>query len=75
QGAPSRAVSRLVAQANQDGADYMYQINDDTIFITPRWAEVFATALRDNPLGRNVGVTGPVDTNNKRILTHAFVHR
>ncbi|CAM9129866.1 unnamed protein product [Discosporangium mesarthrocarpum] len=75
QGAPSRVVSKLIVQAHLDGADYMYQINDDTYLTTPRWAETFATILHNNPLGRNVGVTGPVDTNNRKILTHAFVHR
>ena len=61
--------------AYDDGCDYFYQINDDTLINTVGWAEVFTRELRENPLGRNVGVTGPADTNNRRILTHAFVHR
>ncbi|CAN0198621.1 unnamed protein product, partial [Ectocarpus sp. 6 AP-2014] len=73
--APSYVVSALMQDAYDDGCDYLYQINDDTLINTPGWAEVFTSALRDNPLGRNVGVTGPADTNNRRILTHAFVHR
>ncbi|CAM9836664.1 unnamed protein product [Scytosiphon promiscuus] len=75
QHAPSYVVSALVQEAYDDGCDYFYQINDDTLINTPGWADFFTGTLRRNPLGRNVGVTGPADTNNRRILTHAFVHR
>lgn len=75
QHAPSYVVSALMQDAYDDGCDYFYQINDDTLIKTVGWAEVFTRELRNNPLGRNVGVTGPADTNNRRILTHAFVHR
>lgn len=75
QHAPSQVVSKLIDQAFQDGCDYFYQINDDSLITTSKWAETFTEILRNNPLGENVGVTGPTDTNNPRILTHAFVHR
>lgn len=75
QHAPSYVVSALIKQAYDDGCDYFYQINDDTVINSPGWAETFTRILQTNPLGRNVGVTGPADTNNRRILTHAFVHR
>ncbi|CAM9646875.1 unnamed protein product [Pylaiella littoralis] len=75
QHAPSFVVSALIKDAYEDGCEYFYQINDDTLINTPGWAHVFTETLRTNPLGRNVGVTGPADTNNDRILTHAFVHR
>ncbi|CAM9636648.1 unnamed protein product, partial [Hapterophycus canaliculatus] len=75
QHAPSYVVSGLVQEAYDDGYDYFYQINDDTLINTPGWADFFTETLRRNPRGRNVGVTGPADTNNRRILTHAFVHR
>ncbi|CAM9624920.1 unnamed protein product [Ascophyllum nodosum] len=73
--APSYVVSALIQDAYDDGCDYFYQINDDTVMNSAGWAETFTAVLRTNPLGRNVGVTGPSDTNNRRILTHAFVHR
>ena len=75
QHAPSFVVSALIKDAYDDGCDYFYQINDDTLINAFGWAEGFTAELRNNPLGRNVGVTGPADTNNRRILTHAFVHR
>lgn len=68
-------VSALIQDAYDDGCDYFYQINDDTNINSPDWAETFTGVLLANPLGPNVGVTGPTDTNNRRILTHAFVHR
>lgn len=68
-------VSELIQEAYNDGCDYFYQINDDTIMNTRGWADTLTSALRNNPLGYHVGVTGPTDTNNVRILTHAFVHR
>eukprot|EP00904_Undaria_pinnatifida_P000080 jgi/Undpi1/10072/HiC_scaffold_28.g12526.m1 len=73
--APSYVVSALIQDAYDDGCDYFYQINDDTNINSPDWAETFTGVLLANPLGPNVGVTGPTDTNNRRILTHAFVHR
>lgn len=75
QHAPSQIVSELVREAYADGCDYFYQINDDSKISTKGWDQKFTKVLRDNPLGENVGVTGPTDTNNPRILTHAFVHR
>lgn len=68
-------MSELIQHAYDDGCDYFYQINDDSIINTRGWAETFTRTLRNNPLGKNVGVTGPADTTNGRILTHAFVHR
>lgn len=75
QHAPSYVVSALIKDAYDDGCEYFYQINDDTNINSPDWASTFTGILLANPLGSNVGVTGPTDTNNRRILTHAFVHR
>lgn len=53
----------------------LWQVNDDTTMVTPNWATELVAALRKNPIHANFGVTGPVDTNNAKIFTHAFVHR
>ena len=74
-GAPSHVVSQLALQAYADGFDYFYQVNDDTIFVTPNWASDFVKILSNNPLVANFGVTGPHDTTNDKIFTHSFVHR
>jgi len=55
--------------------DVRAQVNDDTVMVSKDWARSFTEALRGNPVQPNLGVTGPVDTNNDRILTHAFTHR
>jgi hypothetical protein len=65
----------LFQHAVDDGADYFYQCNDDVRFITQGWTNVLVKALVDSPAGKNVGVSGPVDTNNPRLLTQAFVHK
>lgn len=39
------------------------------------WPSIFTSTLAESPLYANLGVTGPYDINNPRILTHAFVHR
>ena len=103
-GAPSQAVVQLVKQAYEDGSDYFFQCNDDTVRLERRrasfrrraalislasqpprvccqvivskgWADSFIAALSSNPVAPNLGITGPVDTNNDRIITHAFAHR
>jgi len=75
QGAPTQVVSQLALQAYVDNYDYFYQVNDDTSLITPNWAPELIAALAGNPIIPNFGVAGPVDTNNEKIFTHAFVHR
>ena len=35
----------------------------------------YVKALENSELAPNLGVAGPLDTTNERILTHAFVHR
>jgi hypothetical protein len=50
-------------------------VNDDTVLVSRGWTASFIHALRANAIYPNLGVTGPVDTNNDRILTHAFAHR
>ena len=68
------AFNYMMGAAFEDGADYMYRINDDTKF-EGAWAVQAVSALRrmDPP---NVGVAGPVCAEgNDRILTHDFTHR
>lgn len=74
-GAPSQVVVGLVNQAYNDGVDYFFQVNDDTVIVSKEWANSFIHVLSTNPVFPNLGITGPVDTNNDRILTHAFAHR
>ena len=75
QGAPTQVVSQVMLEAYVDGYDYYYQVNDDTIIVTPNWAPKLIQALASNPSIPNLGVTGPLDTNNDKIFTHSFVHR
>jgi hypothetical protein len=70
-GAPSWAVGALASIAVRDGVDYLFQVNDDTEFLTSGWSEALPNALAK--VG-NVGVTGPLDLRNKEILTQSFVH-
>lgn len=51
------------------------QVNDDTIITSPNWAPRMIATLASNPAIPNFGVTGPSDSNNEKIFTHAFVHR
>lgn len=74
-GAPSQIVSQLITHAYDEGFDYFYQVNDDTSLITSNWASAFIDALAKSPITSNLGVTGPVDSNNEKIFTHSFVHR
>ena len=75
EGAPTQVVSQLALQAHSDGFDYFYQVNDDTILVSPNWADNFIQKLKSNPVIPNFGVTGPKDVNNDKIFTHSFTHR
>ena len=71
---PGPAFNYITAIAYFDGADYIYRINDDSIFQT-FFANEFINQLKSfNP--SNVGVVGPVcREGNTGILTHDFTHR
>mmetsp|Transcript_5548 Transcript_5548/g.7258 ORF Transcript_5548/g.7258 Transcript_5548/m.7258 type:complete len:367 (-) Transcript_5548:231-1331(-) len=75
QGAPSQVVNSLMKKAYDDGHDYFYQINDDTGIDTKNWPLPFIQSLAANPVYPHMGVTGPTDSLNPKIFTHAFVHR
>ena len=74
-GAPSQLVSMVLNTAAGDGAEYLYQVNDDTHMDSKGWAPVLVAKLKENTLVPNLGVTGPRDTVMPRIFTHVFVHR
>jgi hypothetical protein len=74
-GSPTQVVSQLVLQAYSENFDYFYQVNDDTVLVTPNWATTLIQTLAMNPLIPNFGVTGPKDVNNDKIFTHSFTHR
>ena len=74
-GAPSQAVSQMARMAVREGADYIYQLNDATILVSKDWLSTYVKALENSELAPNLGVAGPIDTTNERILTHAFVHK
>ena len=72
---PGPAFNFMMKAAADDGADYLYRVNDDTQFVGAGWATQAVSALRafEPP---NVGVVGPVcHEGNTRILTHDLVHR
>ena len=46
------------------------QVNDDTVIVTPNWPPKLVACLASNPLLPNLGVTGPLDSNNDKIFTH-----
>ena len=71
---PGPAFNFMMAAAAEDGADYLYRINDDTQFATAWLPEAVRTLRGYSP--PNVGVVGPVcHEGNTRILTHDLVHR
>lgn len=61
--------------AMDDDCDYFYQVNDDLEFITPNWTEKLILPLKENKNYPNLGVTGPLDLGNGKILTQSFVHK
>lgn len=72
---PGPAFNFMMAAAAEDGADYLYRVNDDTEFVGGGWLVAAVSSLRGySP--PNVGVVGPVcREGNTKILTHDLVHR
>jgi hypothetical protein len=73
--APCWSWNELFARAHAAGADYFYQMGDDVRLVTAGWARAFSGALESNPALPGLGVTGPLETVAKTILTQAFVSR
>lgn len=70
---PGPVFNFMMAAAADDGADYLYRINDDTELHGKRWTSTAVAQLR---AWGNVGVVGPVcNEGNVNILTHDLVHR
>ena len=71
---PGPAFNHACKTAYDEGADYMYRVNDDSEFMTP-FAKKFVAELH-NRCPPNIGVTGPTcHEGNTHILTHDFTHR
>ena len=51
----------------------MFQVNDDTRMLTQCWASTLINVLAHVP--HHLGVVGPQDLNNNKVLTLAMVHR
>ncbi len=64
--------SNLAQTAVDENAEYLYQLGDDIKFLTPGWEDAFIQKLKTV---NNIGVTGPIDINNKKLLTQSFVHK
>ena len=71
---PGPVFNFMMKAAADDGAEYLYRINDDTEFATP-WAQIAVDALQNfNP--KNLGAVGPIcREGNTKIMTHDMVHR
>jgi len=67
--------NEIIRMAKEHGADYFVRINDDTEFVTTKWASMGIQALANfNP--PNVGVVGPTCyEGNTAIMTHDMVHK
>ena len=63
----------LATHAYNDGIQYFMQINDDTRILTRCWARTLVSVLERNPY--NMGVVGPLELNNPKLLTQAMVSR
>ena len=74
-GSPSQVVAELMALAYCDGAEWLFQLNDDAQLLSRGWEAAMASTLASSPLYPFLGATGPSDETNPRIFTHAFVHR
>ena len=71
---PGPAFNFMMAAAAEDGADYLYRVNDDTQFVDAWVGRAVRTLRGYSP--PNVGVVGPIcHEGNTRILTHDLVHR
>ena len=64
--------SILAQNAVNDNCEYLYQIGDDIEFKTSNWEHKFINKLKET---NNVGVVGPTDINNTKLLTQSFVHK
>ena len=64
--------NQLFNEAYTNNCDYFFQCGDDIEFLTKGWINTSINKLIEN---NNIGVTGPLDINNTRLLTQSFVSR
>ena len=62
-------------QGYDDGAEWLFQLNDDARLTSKGWEQALCSTLASNPVSPYLGATGPRDETNQRIFTHVFVHR
>lgn len=62
----------LYKQAYDDGCEYFVQCGDDVEFLNYGWLDDCISVLDKN---NNIGVCGPIDINNTRLLTQTVVSR
>jgi len=73
-GAPCHVWSQLFNASCRARCDYFYQLNDDIRLVSRGWADELVATLRANPYVSNLGIAGPLDTNNPRLMTQSFAH-
>jgi len=59
-------------KAYDDGCDYFYQCGDDIEFLDKKWVSESIKILKEN---HDIGVTGPYEKLQRRVLTQSFVSR
>jgi len=64
--------TQLAKVAVASGNEFLYQLGDDIQFLDNNWEYYFIKQLEKL---NNVGVVGPLDINNPRLLTQSFVHK
>jgi len=64
--------NKLFETAYNDNCDYFFQCGDDIEFKTSGWVKDCINIQQQH---NDVGVTGPIDKNNTRLLTQSFVSR
>jgi hypothetical protein len=70
---PGPVFNVITKHAYDNGADYIYRVNDDTEMKGP-WAKRFIQEL--HKMGEPYGAVGPLcQQGNRKILTHDFTHR
>lgn len=70
QGKVGKIWSKLAHIASKN-CQYLYQLGDDIQIISSGWEDIFIKKLSET---NNIGVTGPLDLINTKILTQSFVH-
>lgn len=61
----------FLAEKAKEKNHFLYQIGDDISFIDSGWEDIFIENLKKS---NYLGVTGPLDLNNIKLLTQSFVH-